>query len=98
MATLIYDPTAKFEIREAAAYYEECQEGLGKAFLQNVEASAQRLAADPLRWRKLDGRFRRCLVRRFPYGIIYAVEPDCIFIATVMHLKRKPGYWKERLT
>ena len=42
------------------------------------------------------GRFRRCLVHRFPYGVIYAVEDDVVYVAAVMHLKRKPGYWESR--
>jgi len=51
----------------------------------------------PLRWRKIKGRFRRSLIERFPYGIIYSAENDGIFIAAVMHLKRKPDYWKKRI-
>jgi toxin ParE1/3/4 len=47
-------------------------------------------------WRILKGRFRRYLLQRFPYGIIYAVEGKVIYIAAVMHLKRKPGYWVSR--
>jgi len=42
--------------------------------------------------RSLKGRFRRYLLQRFPYGVIYAVDEDVIYIAAVMHLKRKPGY------
>ena len=96
MAKLIYDPQAKIEIREAAAFYEECREGLGRDFLNAVESAARSLSAHPLRWRKFHGRFRRCLVRRFPYGIIYSAQRDEIYVAAVMHLKRKPGYWAQR--
>lgn len=97
MAGLIYDPLAKFEIKEAAAYYESCQEGLGRAFLETIEGDVQKLAANPLHYRKIGRHFRRCLVNRFPYGIIYRVDGDIIFIAAVMHLKREPDYWKQRL-
>jgi len=48
-------------------------------------------------WRKISGHFRRCLIDRFPYGIIYVVDEREIFIAAVMHLKRKPEYWKKQL-
>ena len=47
-------------------------------------------------WRKVKGRFRRYLVQRFPYGLIYVVQEDVIYIAAVMHLKRKPDYWVGR--
>ncbi len=96
MANLIYDPTVLVEIREAAAYYESCRLDLGKAFLDAIEKDIQKLAANPLHYRKIGGSFRRCLVNRFPYGIIYCIEGDSIYIAAVMHLKREPDYWKQR--
>jgi toxin ParE1/3/4 len=33
---------------------------------------------------------------KFPYGILYTIEPDYILILAVMHCSRKPGYWKSR--
>ncbi len=96
MANLIYDPTALVEISEAAAYYESCREGLGKAFLQAIEKDIQKLSDNPLHYRKIGRNFRRCLVNRFPYGLIYTIEGDSIYVAAVMHLKREPSYWKQR--
>lgn len=97
MAALIFAVAAKDELREAAAYYDGCQKGLGKAFLAAIEAATRHVASNPLRYRKIGGRFRRCLVERFPYGLIYAVDGEEIFVAAVMHLKRKPGYWEGRV-
>ena len=68
----------------------------GKAFLANVEAATEGIVRHPLRWRKIKGKFRRYLVHGFPYGLIYAVQDDTIYVAAVMHLKRKPGYWVRR--
>ena len=39
---------------------------LGRRFVQTVESACLEIAADPLRWRVLEGRVRRCLVHRFP--------------------------------
>ena len=50
------------------------------------------------RWRVLEGDVRRCLVRVFPYGVLYTIEPDFILIIAVAHAKREPGYWGHRLT
>ena len=97
MVKLIYAPEAKDEIKEAAEYYEGCRDGFGKMFLVAVESAIYGLSLNPLKWRKISGKFRRCMVKKFPYGIIYSAEEDKIFIAAVMHLKRKPGYWKKRL-
>ncbi len=97
MARIIYDPEAKREIKGAAEYYEGCREGLGKNFLSAVETAVEKLRANPFFYRKLRGRFRRCLVKKFPYGIIYSTSEDEIFIVAVMHRKRKPDYWINRI-
>ena len=91
-----FDPEALLEIRQAAAFYEESRPGLGKAFLSCVETATDEILKHPLMWRRIKGRFRRYLVQEFPYGLIYAVQGDIIYIAAVMHLKRKPGYWGSR--
>ena len=90
------DPAAKLEIRQAALFYEDCRDGLGQEFLDAVESAFEQIQRHPQVWRVLKGRFRRYLLQQFPYGLIYAVEEETIFVAAVMHLKRKPGYWVSR--
>ena len=97
MATLTYHPEAKKELKEAAGYYESCQKGLGKAYLFAVESAVKRLSSSPTTWRKIRDPFRRILVDRFPYGVIYSFDGEEIFIAAVMPLKRKPDYWSKRV-
>lgn len=93
---LLFDPEALVEAQKAALFYEDSQPGLGKAFLAGVEAATEEIVRHPLMWRRIKGRFRRYLIPRFPYGLIYAVQGDTIYVAAVMHLKRKPGYWTSR--
>jgi len=40
---------------------------------------------------------RRALARKFPYSVVYLDVPDRVWIGTVMHAQRQPGYWRERL-
>lgn len=93
---LVLDPEAKAELRQAAVFYEECRDGLGQEFLDALESAFDQIRRHPTLWRILKGRFRRYLVHHFPYGVIYAVEGRTIYVAAVMHLKRKPGYWESR--
>ncbi len=93
---VLFDPDALVEAREAAAFYEDNQPGLGKAFLDEVEAATEEIVLHPLLWRRIKGRFRRYLIPRFPYALIYAVQEDIIYVAAVMHLKRRPGCWVSR--
>jgi hypothetical protein len=90
------DLAAKQEIRQAALFSEDCREGLGQEFLDSVDSAFDQIQQHPTVWRILKGRFRRYLLQRFPYGVIYTVEKDIIYVAAVMHLKRKPGYWVSR--
>lgn len=96
MAELIYHPAAKVELRAAAAWYEECQENLGRAFLAEAERTAVELSSAPLRWMRISGEYRRCRLRRFPYAFVYRVESEGIYVVAVMHLHRRPEYWHSR--
>lgn len=92
----IFHPEAEAEFFAAIDYYEEAETGLGQRFSLEVMASINRIATLPLAWPKLSDDIRRCLTNRFPFGIIYSVEADAIFILAVMHLRREPDYWRER--
>jgi hypothetical protein len=35
--------------------------------------------------------------RRFPFRVVYELQPDRIWIVAVAHLSRRPGYWTRRL-
>ena len=93
MTSVIFDPDAKSEFLSVVQYYENCQPGLGRRFRLVVESSVQDITESPFRYRVLHAPFRRCLLQKFPYAIIYSIEPDHIHIIAVGHTKRKPGYW-----
>lgn len=40
---------------------------------------------------------RRRVVRRFPYVVIYLVEPEHIEVLAVFHTSRDPKQWQGRL-
>lgn len=84
---VLLDPEANLEIHQAAHFYEDCRQGLGQEFLDAVDLAFDQIQQHPRTWRILICRFRRYLLQRFPYGLIYAVEGQTIFVAAVMHLK-----------
>lgn len=90
-------PEARDELFEAISYYEQCQKGLGKEFAKEVYATIQRIIQFPEAWSKMSENTRRCLVNRFPYGLIYSILENEIIILAVMQLNREPGYWKKRM-
>jgi len=96
MTSVIFDPDAKVEFLAAIQYYDDCQHGLGRRFRFIVESSIKKIAEAPFMYRILQAPFRRFLLPKFPYAIMYSIEPDHIRIIAVAHTKRKPGYWLSR--
>jgi plasmid stabilization system protein ParE len=92
-----FHPLAEEELNKAFEYYNECGSGLGFLFLAEVQATINRIIQHPKAWSKISKNTRRCVTRRFPYGIIYQILEQEIQIIAVMHLHRKPGYWKDRM-
>jgi plasmid stabilization system protein ParE len=87
---------AEKEFFAAIEYYEECQPGLGLRFSEEVHASIEKICSYPYAWTAVDPETRRCLTNKFPYGILYRIVENNIRIMAVMHLHRKPDYWKNR--
>jgi hypothetical protein len=92
-----FHPDAKEEFDGAIEYYEQCQRGLGLEFAEEVYATIARILKYPDACSTLSKNSRRCLVSRFPYGVIYQIKAHTLRIVAVAHLHRRPGYWKERL-
>ena len=59
------------ELDEAVRYYEDCQPGLGLEFAEEIYATITRISEYPDACSRMSENTRRCLVNRFPYGIIF---------------------------
>lgn len=93
---VVFLPFAFREMEDTFEWYQTQLSGLGYAFLDEVDAGIHRIIAWP-RAHSLIGRDqRRCLFRRFPYGLIYGVDGNTIVVLAVAHLHRKPHYWMNR--
>lgn len=87
---------AREEFLASIEYYEHQQPGLGLIFSEQVKTTLERIINFPSGWTPLDSTFHRCLVKQFPYALIYTVLDQVLIITAVMNLHRKPDYWKNR--
>jgi hypothetical protein len=96
---ILFVSSAEREFAEAIEYYEMEMPGLGDIFLREIEKSLDRITLYPNSYTPLGQNTRRCLVSRFPYGIIYQFREreKLILILAISNLHRKPDYWKNRL-
>lgn len=92
-----FHPDAEAEFDEAIHYYEGCQADLGLQFAKEVYATIARIIAYPYGCSAISQNTRRCLMSRFPYGVIYQVKSNTIRIIAIANLHRRPGYWKARI-
>lgn len=92
-----FHPEAREEFLAAIDLYNQTEPGLGLDFAGEINAAVELIEAFPNAWTPVDFSMRRCLVRRFPYALLYVVEKDVVMIYAVMHVHRDPDYWKSRL-
>lgn len=92
------DSAASDELTDAMRWYEARRPGLGGQFYDGVVEVIATLQGELDIGTKVGGdpMTRRVLLRRFPYQIVYRLKPDDVVVVAVAHLKRRPGYWKNR--
>jgi toxin ParE1/3/4 len=97
MQRVAYHRLAAAELIESACFYDRQRMGLGDEFLSAVDAVLALIRAQPRMGRRgLLGTFS-LRTRRFPFRIVYELQPDRVWIVAVAHLSRRPGYWARRL-
>lgn len=78
-------------------YYADVSAELAEAFVESVEAGISSILDRPRAWKRVGRRVRRYLLHRFPYGIHYVVQDDVVIIVAIAHMRRRPGYWRDRV-
>ncbi len=96
MLRVVSHPEADEELEAAALWYEARQPELGDDFLDDFELALRRVIQDPQRPRFIRGKNRKLNLNRFPYAIVYELQKDILFVKAVMHLHRRPFYWRHR--
>ena len=97
MTVYLLTAAALQEVEAAVAYYESCEHGLGKCFAVQLQQSLQYITVYPHAWPEVRKGIRRYIVTRFPYAVLYYIDNDTIVVIAVMHSKRKPSYWADRI-
>ena len=62
-----------------------------------MASAIDRITFMPEGWTKIGGRTRRCILKGFPYALLYVIDPGEILITAVAHLHRDPEHYKDRI-
>ncbi len=93
---LVVRRQAKADIREAARWYESQGVGLGRAFVQQIDAFLDRVGQNPMQHQIVYREVRRAIPCRFPYGVFYRIAESEVLVFAVVHLHRDPSIWRDR--
>jgi toxin ParE1/3/4 len=94
MLRVVSHPEADEELEAAAQWYEDRQPGLGDDFLDDFESALKKIIRSPQRPRLIQGKNRKLNFNRFPYAIVYELQKDVLYVKAIMHLHRRPFYWR----
>jgi plasmid stabilization system protein ParE len=89
-------PEARRDFDDSFDWYAERSVEAAVRFADAVDATYRRVAAGPEQFAAVDKTHRECRVMRFPFRIIYRIEPSRVLVVAVAHAKRRPGFWKRR--
>jgi len=96
-APVIVLPAAELDLAEAFAWYESQRPGLGRGFLDEAEIVFRRISEFPLVFPAVEDVVRRGLLKRFPFAVYFLPEAAGVKVYAVLHHRREPGIWKQRL-
>jgi len=97
-----FHPGAAADLTSAGDWYEQQLPGLGTDLAGEVARALDAITERPMTWPLWSGigeaaGVRRFLLARFPFAVGYIVEDAELVVIAVAHLRRRPGYWLERL-
>jgi plasmid stabilization system protein ParE len=96
VARIVIEPLAKQDIREARDWYSEKAQGLSELFRDELIATFDFIAREPLGAAVAFGETRLKPMRRFPYVIGYICHDDVVHITGVRHGRQDLSAFAER--
>lgn len=91
-------PAAAFEIAEAAAAYDATRPGMGSAFVRCIDRTIIHIRQFPEIAPAIEQDFRRAVIHRFPFCIVYRATPDEVQVLALFPTQADPGRLLARLS
>ena len=88
-----FDLTRKAEEDADSAYYwyELQRKGLGMEFFEALHSAFSSIKSNPLLYSFRKDNIRGCIVKGFPYTVLFHVTKSHIRVTAVFHFSRKPN-------
>jgi plasmid stabilization system protein ParE len=95
---IIFEPEARLELQDTAAWYDAQRPGLGDRFVAEIHATSSRILRNPDRLPLAGTTMHRARLKVFDCSSIYfSIERNFIGIVSVFHGARNPAELRRRL-
>ncbi|HYV38321.1 MAG TPA: type II toxin-antitoxin system RelE/ParE family toxin [Gemmataceae bacterium] len=91
-----YHSRAATEYEDAYLRYRARSIRVAADFRREMRRVLTAIAKTPESFPALDDDYRYALLRRFPFMIVFQIQPERVFVVAVAHTSRKPDYWRNR--
>ena len=91
-------PEAQLEAEAAVEWYGQRTPHAAGRLVVELRSALERIQQSPNQFPKLAFQTRRMVLGRFPYLVVFRETQTEIEIVAVAHGRRRPGYWRERLS
>lgn len=96
MANVLFHPEAQAEYDAAIAWYQARSPQAASRFEAEVNHLLGLIETSPEMFPCYEDDHRFAVVKRFPYSIVYQIQPVQIYVVAVAHASRSSGYWHGR--
>lgn len=94
----VFHPEARLEFIQACEHYRNLSPELGQKFVATFREVPAGIGRFPEAAPEIHPMgIRRAQMKKFPYNVVYLLDPDAVFIIAVAHQSRHPDYWLRRL-
>jgi plasmid stabilization system protein ParE len=90
-------PKAEAEFKDSIIWYKNQQKGLEQEFVRCIDEAIEKIKRNPELYPLAHKNFRKIIVRRFPFVVIYEFDETSIRILAIFHSRRNPKIFKSRI-
>jgi len=98
---VVYTIEVLHELRTARQWYNARAAGTGDRLIDLVDEKVGAIARAPASFPqdRHEPTVRRARLRKYPYTLLFMVQNEVVVVlVALVHGRRKPGYWKARLS
>jgi plasmid stabilization system protein ParE len=94
---VVFTHAARTDLADTAGWYDTHVQGLGSRFIDAVYEISDGLPDFPKKYPVASNGTRMAVLRRFPYTVVYRLEPDAIQVLAVLSQRADPANLARRV-